>query len=83
MLPNLPIPLRLAIFVKTFVIFPFPLILDMMFRDPTILVKKSIAVIYGLFLVLGYSVSSSWILAPLIAYGLMEVILRMMLSMAV
>ena len=55
----------------------------MMLREPSALAKKGVAILYGLFLVLAYAISSSWILSPFLAYGLMELILRIMFSMIV
>lgn len=83
MLIDLPIIRQVFVFASTFHIFPFPIIFDMILREPSPLAKKSVAVIYGLFLVLAYAMTSSWILSPFLAYAFMEVILRFLLSLTV
>lgn len=83
MLTDLPIIRQVIVFTHTFHIFPFPIIFDMMLREPSALAKKGVAILYGLFLVLAYAISSSWILSPFLAYGIMELILRIMFSMIV
>jgi len=80
---DLPIIKQVIVFTYTFRIFPFPLILDMMLREPSALAKKIIAVNYGLFLVLAYALTSSWFLSPFLAYGFMEMILRILFSLTV
>jgi hypothetical protein len=80
---DLPIIKQTIVFLYTAHIFPFPLVLAMILQDPSALVKKAVAVTYGLFLVLAYAITSSWILSPFLAYGMMELILRIMLSMTV
>ena len=68
-------------FVATCTLIPHPLLCRMVVEEPSLSVRKTLVLTYGVTVVCFYAVTGSWIISLVLAFALLELLFRTALAL--